>query len=132
MRWGAYSVDGNVCIEKRNNGREFKDITKIKEINRNADQSAKAPADAANLSTNIISNPDKNVNKFSLSEADTQYKNAAENGKPYKTEYTDTRVFAKYAHQMGYDGVVFKNIVDNGGAIYEIDDDLKAAEYINI
>ena len=100
MRWGAYSVDGNVCIENRNNGREFKDITKIKEVD--AGDVASKGSHKSSTSNSSISNSDKNVNKFSLSEDDTQYKNASENGKPYKTEYTDTRVFAKYHNPNSY------------------------------
>ena len=38
-----------------------------------------------------------------------------ESGKHYKTSYATTREFSKSAKISGYDGVIFKNIYDNGG-----------------
>lgn len=47
------------------NRREFKEITKIKEISRTANLSKKSPVDTRNSFTNRISNTDENV-KFSF------------------------------------------------------------------
>ena len=89
--WDNYKVtykvkdtfyQGYVRIENRFNGREFKDITKIKEITRNASQSAEALADANNLSSKSISKNLDNV-KYSVknSDIDSEYENATEQKK---------------------------------------------------
>ena len=62
---GNNFYQGRVSIEIRQNGREFKDITKIKGISRTANLSEKTPVDTRNSFTNSISNTDENV-KFSL------------------------------------------------------------------
>ncbi len=62
---GNNFYQGRVSIEIRQNGREFKDITKIKGISRTANLSEKSPVDTRNSFNNSISNTNENV-KFSL------------------------------------------------------------------
>ena len=99
--WDYYSTvykvadkfyEGVIRIENRDNGREFKDITKIREINRNAGQTAEAAADADNLSiNNIPQNAEKSNTKKSLDVDSEGTKLSDEQIKRYKNVAPELR-----------------------------------------
>lgn len=85
---GQKFYEGTVKIMIRENGREFKDITKIKETFRNASQNTKnVSADAENFFDNSISNPNKNVKQFSLRDNYTSTRSLA---RDLKTELSSS------------------------------------------
>ena len=123
---GERIYEGVVRIENRANGREFKDITKIKEISRNAGQSAEAPADAEISTNSIPDNSEKsNTKKLVL---DRDYMQAARNGDEEKAaEYVEQAAkehgaYAKsngtpvvFYHQTDKDFNVFNTLHEKSG-----------------
>ncbi len=63
---GENFYKGKVSIEIRKNGREFKDITKIKGITRTANQNANASVDTSNSFDNNVSQNDTTVNSYDM------------------------------------------------------------------
>ena len=98
---GTRFYEGFVRIENRANGREFKDITKIKEISRNAGQSAEAPADAE-ISINSISDSDEKSNKNLV--LDEDYMQAARNGDEEKAAEYVEQAAKEWGAYCGKDG----------------------------
>ena len=105
---GNNFYQGRVSIEIRQNGKEFKDITKIKGISRTANLSEKTPVDTRNSFTNSISNSDENV-KFTLkqnSEGKKLSKQQQEYFKDSKVRDEEGRLLVVY-HGTDTDFTVF-------------------------
>lgn len=110
---GGNFYQGTISIEIRQNGREFKDITKIKRITRTANQNDNSSVDTSNSSINNIPNFNKNVNNIAKNSLDVDIEEYFDDEFYDRFKYEDKRKITKSIEQLEKECDELWNLAEN-------------------